>query len=98
MSGHPPQIAGSGPPSATMSMPPQQQQGGAPPVQNLSQQNLNQIVRVFLALIRLLIELPFRRCEAVPVPVPIPGVQIQVLSVAWQLHQPGCSKRMRRVV
>jgi hypothetical protein len=30
-----------------MNMPPQQQGPGAPPVQNMSQQNLNQIVRVF---------------------------------------------------
>jgi len=33
-----------------MSMPPQQQGPGAPPVQNMSQQNLNQIVRAYLIL------------------------------------------------
>jgi len=49
MSGQQPQSAGSGPPSGSMGMPSgqqqQQQPSGPPPVQNMSQQNLNQIVR-----------------------------------------------------
>jgi len=51
MSGHQPQSAGAGAPSAGMNMPPQQQGQGAPPVQNMSQQNLNQIVRTRFFLI-----------------------------------------------
>ena len=46
MSNHQPQSAGAGPPSAGMAM--QHGQGGQgppPPSQNMSQQNLNQIVR-----------------------------------------------------
>jgi len=43
MSNHPPQGPANGPPSAGIGM--QGGQGSAPPAQNLSQQNLNQIVR-----------------------------------------------------
>jgi transcription initiation factor TFIID subunit 5 len=46
MSNHPPPGPSNGPPSAGMSM--QHQQGGQgapPPAQNMTQQNLNQIVR-----------------------------------------------------
>jgi hypothetical protein len=49
MSSHQPQGPGNGPPSAGMSM--QHQQGiqqPAPPSQSMSQQNLNQIVRLCL--------------------------------------------------
>ncbi|KFY85426.1 hypothetical protein V500_08427 [Pseudogymnoascus sp. VKM F-4518 (FW-2643)] len=49
MSNHPSQTPGSGPPSGSMGMPPgQQQPPGPPPVQNMSQQNLNQIVIEYL--------------------------------------------------
>lgn len=45
MSNHQPQGAGNGPPSAGMNVPHGQ---GQPPAANLSQQNLNQIVRMSL--------------------------------------------------
>ena len=54
MSNHPPQGSGNGPPSAGMGM--QHQQGGQgppPQAQTMSQQNLNQIVRILFCLNRI---------------------------------------------
>jgi transcription initiation factor TFIID subunit 5 len=50
MSNHQPQSGGNGPPSAGMGMQHQQAgQGPSQPAQTMSQQNLNQIVRVLFA-------------------------------------------------